>query len=179
MPEAVEGVQSRFVDNPEESYGRIASVLLFIPVLPMIMFDYPALGIGTGMQSNARAVFGIPPLPWDIEAEPGRVILELGVVGYVLVWLARLGLMVALVRAALRLRKGGQRGLAGIAFAWAALGVVAPLIVDHIYSALYFIGVGLVLRGVCVLEAETPALVAQVPRKRASAVRRRWSARQP
>ena len=104
------------------------------------------LGIGTGMQLNSRVAFGIPPGPWDIEQEVARYLVELGPVGYLAVWGARLGLVVALLRASWRFRRAKMGGFAGLALAYALLTFQANMLIDHVWQALEFIGIGMMLR---------------------------------
>jgi hypothetical protein len=141
--DAVEGVRSRFTGGDTE--GRFVEALQLLPPVAIAMTDHPVLGIGTGMQQNARLPMGVNPV-WNSEGETGRYLVELGTLGYLLVWLARLGLAVALVRASRLARSAGRLPLAGLALAFVPLTFLGNLTFDHVWQALFFIGVGLILR---------------------------------
>jgi hypothetical protein len=96
------------------------------------------------MQQNARGSLRIQP-EYEYEAETGRYLIELGPVGFLLVWTAKLGLIVALVRAYAILKRAGKRGSAGAALSYAALTMFGYLTFDHIWQALYFMGCGYIL----------------------------------
>jgi hypothetical protein len=107
-------------------------------------FDYPMMGIGTGMQQNARYTMNIFPR-YAVEHEIGRYLVELGPVGFMLVWVARLGLAVGLVRAYALLKATGRRGAAGAALSYAALALLGSPVFDHVFQALFFLGCGFIL----------------------------------
>lgn len=142
-PDAVAGVESRF--RGEDTRGRFEDLRMTLPVFALAEIDYPPLGIGTGMQQNVRETLDVRT-PWNSEGEPGRYLIELGVVGYVLVWTARLGLLVALARAYRLLRQRGRRAAAGLALALAGLSFLGNLVFDHVWQALFFVACGFVLR---------------------------------
>jgi hypothetical protein len=159
FPEAFLGVQSRFT-NAEETQGRYVQVAATaVPPLAMAIYDYPAFGLGTGMQQNARAALSIP-VKFNVEAEPGRYLVELGVVGYLFVWMAKLGLAVALVRAYFVLKRAGRRGAAAAALSYASLTLIGNLAFDHIWQALYFVGCGSILAEVVSVVRERAAAAA-------------------
>lgn len=143
VPEAVAGVESRF-EGPD-TRSRFEEVRMIIPVFAIAELDYPLFGIGTGMLQNAREAFGVGT-QWLAEGEPGRYLVELGIVGYMLVWTARLGLLIALARASRLLRRCGRRAAAGLALALAGLTFLGNLTFDHVWQALFFVASGLVLR---------------------------------
>ena len=49
------------------------------------------------MQRNARATMRIST-KWDLETEVDRYLVELGPIGFLLIWCTKLGLTVALLR---------------------------------------------------------------------------------
>ena len=53
FPEAMLGVQSRF-GNEEETTSRFHGDRERLPPVALFEFDYPAFGIGTGMQQNSK-----------------------------------------------------------------------------------------------------------------------------
>jgi hypothetical protein len=95
---------------------------------------------------------------WDMEQEPARYLAELGPIGYLLVWTAKLGLIVALLRAYGILKRGGRRGAAAAAVSYAFLTMNGNLTFDHIWQALYFIGCGFILAEVVAVLRENAAL---------------------
>ena len=83
-----------------------------------LTLDYPMLGIGTGMQQNARV-----SLRHLYEVGRGRrrsraTWSSSGPIGFMLIWTAKLGLMVALFRAYTILKRAGRRGSAGAALSY-------------------------------------------------------------
>jgi hypothetical protein len=144
FPDAILGIQSRFEDT-EETAGRVAEIAVALPPVALSYFDYPAIGLGTGMQQNVRFSMQVSPDDYYSENEVGRYLIELGPVGYLLVWTAKLGLMVALVRGYFILKRVGKRGAAGAALSYAVLTMLGNMTFDHIWQALYFLGCGFVL----------------------------------
>ena len=146
FPEAIFGVQSRFEADTDETTGRIEQVAMVFPPLALSYYDYPFMGIGTGMQQNARFSLHVDTdSDWDSEAEVGRYLIELGPIGFLLVWTAKLGLIVCLVRSYRILKRAGRRGAAGAALCYALLTMLGNLTFDHIWQALYFLGCGFIL----------------------------------
>jgi Kef-type K+ transport system membrane component KefB len=82
---------------------------------------------------------------WIAEIEIHRYLVEEGVVGFLLVWTVRFGLMIALIRASSILKKAGRRAVAGAALSYAAVTFFGHLTFDHIWQALYFVGTGFIL----------------------------------
>jgi hypothetical protein len=161
--ESVEGVVSRFegTDTPD----RIEEQFAILPPIALAQSFYPLLGIGTGMQQNARFQLGIPGDPaYMPEGEPGRLLVELGPFGYGLFWTARLGVLIALLRASRILKRTGQIGASGGAAALAALTMFNNLVFDHVWQALFFTSVGIILSATVdaahKLQPVAPSLVA-------------------
>jgi hypothetical protein len=141
-PDAIQGVGDRF--DTAETAERFEAALEYIPPLAMLVVDYPAFGMGTGMMQNAAQMAGIERR-YITEYEPGRYLLELGLPGYLLISIARIGLAVGLLRAGRDLKRAGRRGEAGGAYAFAGFAMIGNLVFDHIWQALFFVGVGLIL----------------------------------
>ncbi len=156
FPDAFAGVQSRFEENREESVSRVSEMANVFPPLALAVYEYPVLGIGTGMQQNARATFRVYSR-WDTEPELGRYLVELGPVGFILIWLTKLGLMVALLRAYALLKRAGRRGSAAAALSYAALTMVGSLAFDHNWQSLYFTGCGFILSEVLAVKQRASA----------------------
>jgi hypothetical protein len=145
FPEAVAGVRSRW--EGDDTRQRFEWGLNFLPPVALAVVDYPALGMGTGMQHNAADALGARP--GIVEGEYERFLVELGAPGFLLYWTARLGLLVAFLRAYRRLRERGRLAAAGASLAWAAVTMIgSSLVFDHTWQALYFLGGGLILREV-------------------------------
>jgi hypothetical protein len=156
VPEAFEGVNDRF--HGSDTTSRFQGVVELFPPFAISVNDYPPLGDGTGTQQNARALFGVQP-HWDTESEVSRLLAELGVVGYLLVWLTKVGLALVLARIGRSLKARGQVAMAGGALAFAFFAFVGNSAFDHIWQALFFIGVGIFLAAV--KEAEEAAGMAR------------------
>lgn len=146
FPDAMLGVQSRFA-NQDETTGRFQEAANVLPPVALMTFDYPALGVGTGMEQNARMSFRVGT-KWEVEAELGRYLVELGPIGFIFFWITKVGLMVALLRAYAILKRAGRRGSAAAALSYAALTMYGNLTFDHNWQALYFMGCGFVLADV-------------------------------
>jgi hypothetical protein len=167
FPDALLGVESRFGDT-EETTGRFMEIATYLPPVALAVDDYPLAGIGTGMQQNARYSFNLVS-QWQQEGEIERYLTELGPVGFLLIWIAKLGLVFALLRAYAILKRAGKRGAAGAALSYAVLTMIGDLAFDHNWQALYFTGCGFILAEVVPLlraglpvPAPAPAPVVQV-----------------
>jgi hypothetical protein len=143
FPDAIQGVMDRFAS--EDTEARFEQLTSLIPPIPLTTADYPLMGLGTGMQQAFRLRFGVPAGKYLSEVEFIRYLVEVGALGYLLVWLARLGLVVALWRASKVLKKAGRRAAAGAAVSYALLTFFGSPTFDHIFSALYFLGFGFIL----------------------------------
>jgi hypothetical protein len=142
FPDAILGVESRF--EPEETQSRVLLNLMVLPPVALLMLDYPSMGIGTGMQQNARAALHVPA-DWETEIETQRYLVELGIPGYLLVWTAKFGLVVGLLKAYRILKRAGRPGAASAALSYAVVTYFGYLTFDHIWEALYFVGCGFIL----------------------------------
>lgn len=142
FPDAIVGVQSRF--DPDETKDRIVLNTMVLPPVALLALDYPPAGIGTGMQQNARISLQIFP-KWQTEIEMHRYLVELGVVGFVLVWTAKFGLMVAMFRAYKILKRAGRGAASGAALSYSAVTFFGNITFDHIWQSLYFVGCGFIL----------------------------------
>jgi hypothetical protein len=159
FPDAFIGVQSRFA-NISETEGRYQSIATVLPPVAIAVTEFPATGLGTGMQQNARWNFHVYP-KYEEELEPSRYLVELGPIGYLAVWATKLGLIVALLRAYVILKRAGRRGGAAAALSYAMLTMNGNLTFDHIWQALYFMGCGFILAEVVAVQQTTrpiPAL---------------------
>jgi uncharacterized membrane protein YhaH (DUF805 family) len=158
FPVAVSGVQSRFEGS--DTSGRFWDTFDLLPPVSIAKGGYPMLGVGTGTQQNARLAFGAQSA-WDAEGAHARYLLELGAMGYLLVWTALLGLSVGLVRMARDLRRLHRRSMAGAALAFALFAFVGNMTFDHIWESLFFVGAGLLLQLYGSATAGPPSLASQ------------------
>ena len=143
FPDSLKGVMDRF--DSEDTDDRLDGIYTIVPPVALLRLNYPPLGVGTGMQQNFRGLFGVELSEWESEGEVGRYLIELGVPGYIFLWVSRVGLMVALLRAAKLFRRANRRAAAGAAIAYAIVTFYGNLTFDHIWQALFFTGVGFIL----------------------------------
>lgn len=141
--DAWEGVVARW--NGGDTRERILNALMVIPPVAIARIDFPTFGEGTGTQQNARIQIVGASTAWDQEEEPGRYLFELGLVGYLCVWAARFGLLIACIRMARQLRRWGCKGESAAAAACAVMTIFGRLTFDHVWQACYFIALGVVL----------------------------------
>jgi hypothetical protein len=143
FPDSLQGVMDRF--DSDDTRGRFETIYTVFPPYALAKLDYPFFGLGTGMQQNFRNLFGVDYGAYESELEVGRYIIELGVPGYLLVWGTRVGLLLALLRAARHFKRARRRATAGAALAYAMLTFYGNLTFDHIWQALFFTGAGFIL----------------------------------
>jgi len=143
FPDALGGVQARFGET-EETTGRFWAALTILPPVAIMTYDYPLAGVGTGMMQNAAGSMHIYT-PYAAEAEVHRYLVELGPAGFCLVWMTKLGIMVALLRAHSILKRAGRRAAAGAALSYAAVTFFGNITFDHIWQALFFVGSGFII----------------------------------
>ncbi|MEO5769884.1 MAG: O-antigen ligase family protein [Polyangia bacterium] len=140
--EAVEGMVGRF--EGDDTSDRIERELRILPPLALARSPYPLFGLGTGMQQNARFQFGVPTM-YGLEEEPPRLLVELGAIGFLLFWTARLGILIGLVRASRILKRAGKMGASGGATALAVLTMFNRIVFDHVWQSLFFTALGITL----------------------------------
>jgi hypothetical protein len=150
FPDAILGVQSRFA-NAEETNQRLLTMATVIPPVALATLDYPMAGAGTGITQNAAVTLHVFT-KWTGELELHRYLVELGPIGFLLAWTAKLGLVVAFVRASRILKRAGRRAVSGAALSYGAVTMFGNLVFDHVWQSLYFVGAGFIL-------AETKAAV--------------------
>jgi hypothetical protein len=156
FPDALVGVQSRFANEEETQHRYLLTAAAVLPPLAIGMVDHPAFGIGTGMLQNARIALGVQASQ-EVEQEFERYLVELGTLGYLLLWTVKFGLSVALFRAYRFLKGAGRRGASTAALSYAILTMVGNLTFDHVWQALYFIGCGFILAEiVAILRSPAP-----------------------
>jgi hypothetical protein len=144
-PEAVQGVIDRFQTDGDENAQRVVSALSAVPPLASFVYDYPIEGVGTGMTQTARQAFGVYYSRWPCESEPHRLLVELGIVGYAFVSLAKVGLGLGLFRLKELMKSKKMAGFSGFTLALAPLALSLRILTDHVMQALFFTVVGLLL----------------------------------
>jgi hypothetical protein len=168
FPDALAGVGVRFQDEAETQHRYLLTAASVLPPLAIAMVDHPALGIGTGMLQNARMALHVD-VPYEVEQEFERYLVELGTMGFILLWSIKFGLSVALYRAYLLLKRAGRRGAATAALSYAILTMIGNITFDHIWQALYFIGCGFILAEIAAVLRERAAARAVEPTESAPA----------
>lgn len=142
VPDAAQGVQDRF--STDETLDRFRDLALAIPLYAIANTEYPFAGAGVGVLQNAGAAAQFDS-GWLAEAEPQRILIELGLPGYLLVWLSKFTLAIALVRGGRILKRANERAWAGVAWTYAGYAMLLGLTTDHVAQALFFVGVGTIL----------------------------------
>ena len=152
----------------------LASRLTFPFVSPVHMLPYAGLfgfGIGATHQAAAALTGGIQN-PWLLnvtpEADTGRVMLELGPLGFLAVYLVRLALAFFAFRQALRLRTLFHRAVAISALLFLLVQIPGGIVFDVTAGLYYWFLGGLVFLAVrldrqAVLAARSSALAAPNP----------------
>ncbi len=116
--QALSAFEGRAVGSEDAASRFIAPFQAPFDILPDAgLFGY---GIGTTHQTAAAVTQGIAPYSWlhglAVEVESGRVMLELGPLGFLLIYWTRIYLIFFSLRQALRLRTGFHRAIATSAF---------------------------------------------------------------
>jgi hypothetical protein len=143
VPNAINGVTDRF-SNRSETEGRFAISAQYIPfAAPFVAgqeITLSPIGTGTGTQQNAVAISRVGSPFYDYE--PGRLLIELGVVGYLIYIFVRILLAKALWGLGKNLKRAGRKGEAGLAWTMCVLTFFGVLVFDHVFQALFFFVVG-------------------------------------
>jgi hypothetical protein len=156
FPDALQGVMDRF--EGDDTNDRVVESFTILPPVAFVKYSgYTAFGVGTGMMQNYRGQFGVYDDVQSAEGEVGRYLVELGALGYLLVWVAKLGLVMVLWKSAKILKKAGRRAASAGALAYALLGLYGSLVFDHIYSSLFFVGFGFIFQEVVQAQARLRA----------------------
>jgi hypothetical protein len=130
FPQAYAAFMNRALGSEEGGAEGISRMLASVAV-PFDEGSYAGLfGYGIGITQNAVATItralSLPEaaqLPINPEAEPGRVMIEIGILGFVLYTLIRIGLLITLCSVCLRIRDRESKALA-----IAILGVVVIMV---------------------------------------------------
>jgi hypothetical protein len=152
-PQAVDGVYQRGFGGEtqiDEGRERIESVFS----LPFAEANYSGpFGYGVGATQNSVPALmnrlQLTPtgekIPIDVESEPGRVMLELGVVGFILFSFMRIAILFATLRACLLIKDLELKGLAIACFATLLFFVVVGgAVINHTQNVYQWFLVGMV-----------------------------------
>lgn len=138
--DALEAFYGRARGGSEEVSSRITTPLQ-APFLIINEAGLIGFGIGSTHQTAAAVTPGIPPYAWlrglMIEAETGRVMLELGAIGFTVFYLIRIGLVLFAFSQIFRLRIRFHRLLAVGSFLY-LLGSLPGSIVFDLTSGIYY-----------------------------------------
>jgi hypothetical protein len=144
LPEPAEAFMYR-VAGTDDTLSRLVSPL----VEPFDILDKAGpwgFGIGAAHQSAAFLVGSAHPWWTDgmvAEAESSRVMLELGIAGFVLVFLFRFLITLAALRAAFTLKSSSARTLALMLVLYLGLQIFGAVIFNPTNDLLYWFAVGL------------------------------------
>ncbi len=170
--EAVTAFSQRAAGS-EDVASRVASPFL----APVHMLPYAgALGYGIGATHQAATALtgGVVPFSWlggvAPEAESGRVMLELGPLGFLFVYLVRLSVALFALRQALRLRTPFHRAIAISALLFFLIQIPGGIIFEVTAGVYYWFLVGLVFLAVR-LDRQAALVPAPVPAPAAAARR--------
>lgn len=144
--DALSAFQGRAAGSGEDLIGRMMSPMIApVKILPHVgLLGY---GIGSAHQTAAALVPHMPPFSWlrglIIEAESGRVMVELGPIGFFLVYLLRIALAGLALREALTLQTRFHRSLAAASFAVFVAAIPGSAVFDVTAGAYYWFFAGL------------------------------------
>jgi hypothetical protein len=120
----------------------------------LLMSDAGPMGLGIGAthQTAAAVAPGIPPYSWlhglAVEVETGRIMVELGAVGFLLVYSVRLLLVGIALTQALRLRTHFHRALATASFLFLLIQVLGGVVFDVTAGVYYWFFAGLMFAAI-------------------------------
>lgn len=147
--DALGAFQGRATGSGSELVGRIVGPFLS-PFQALPNAGLVGFGIGATHQAASALTPGMVPFSWlganAIEVEPGRVMLELGPVGFLLVYLCRLLLPLLALRIALRLRTLFHRSIGVACFLSLLTGIPGGIVFDVTSGLLYWFFAGLLFQ---------------------------------
>ncbi|MBW8873598.1 MAG: hypothetical protein JF614_01425 [Acidobacteria bacterium] len=162
--DAFVGRASAGTDLPSRFSSPLKAPFLLLPQAGPL-----GLGIGSTHQTAAAVTPGIPPYSWlhglAVEVETGRIMVEIGAVGFLSVYFVRLLLVgIALIQS-LRLRTRFHRALATASFLFLLIQVLGGVVFDVTAGVYYWLFAGLLF-----LAIRLDQKVATAPRKAAATV---------
>ncbi len=144
---AINGFQNRVTSNKDVS-GRIG-LLYTEPIEFMQLKGLDSYGVGATHQATPalRSALNLPVgenIPVFYESEPGRVMLDLGPLGFLLWYLLRLSLIFLLLQTFLKLKRPFLRQLALSAFLIHATQFTAQVVINHTLLVYYWFLAGFI-----------------------------------
>lgn len=131
--------------------GRVASPLLS-PYLLLPDAGLLGFGIGSTHQTAAALAPNLPPYSWMrgliVEVESGRILLEVGALGFLLVYFVRIFLVIYALRQALTLRTRFHRAMATASFLLFLVSLPSGVIFDVTSDLYYWFFAGLLMLSV-------------------------------
>lgn len=151
--------------------SRVTSPLLS-PYLLLPDAGLLGFGIGSTHQTAAALTPNLPPYSWlrglIVEVESGRILLEMGAVGFLLIYFSRVFLAVYALRQALTLRTRFHRAMATASFLMFLVSLPSGVIFDVTSDVYYWFFAGLLMLSVR-LDREAVAAAARERAARAAA----------
>jgi hypothetical protein len=146
--DALDAFVGRVTSGGSDVQGRVTSPLL-APYLVMADAGVAGFGIGATHQTAAALAPGVVPYSWLhgllIEVETGRIMLELGPIGFLLVYFVRLYLVYYALRQALALRTRFHRAVALAACLFFLAAIPGGVVFDVTSDVYYWFFAGLLL----------------------------------
>lgn len=163
--DAFRGRAAGVADMPSRVSSPLMSPYLLLPEVGLLGF-----GIGSTHQTAATLAPGVVPYSWLhgllVEVESGRVMIELGPIGFLLVYFARIYLTLLALRKVFTLRTRFHRALATASFLFFLAAIPGGAVFDVTAGLYYWFFAGLLALAVR-LDAE--AAQKAVPRVAAAA----------
>jgi hypothetical protein len=149
--DAVDAFLGRVNTGGADVPGRVASPLMS-PFLVMTDAGLTGFGIGATHQTAAALTPGIVPYSWlhglIIEVESGRIMVELGPIGFLLVYFVRLYLAFFAFRQALALRTRFHRALATASLLFFLAAIPGGVVFDPTSDVYYWFFSGLLMAAI-------------------------------
>ncbi len=166
--EAFIGRASGVTDVRSRMTSPLMSPYLLLPEAGLVGF-----GIGATHQTAAVLAPNLPPYSWlrglIVEVESGRIMLELGALGFLLIYFTRLYLTFYALRQVYRLRTRFHRAMATASFLFSVTALPTGVIFDVTSDVYYWFFAGLLML-VVRLDREAVAAAAREQARAAAAV---------
>lgn len=168
--EAVKAFLGRSAGGAADVRTRLASPVLS-PYMLLPEAGLVGMGIGSTHQTAAALAPSLVPYSWlrglIVETESGRVMVEMGALGFVLVYFLRVYLALFALRQALKLRTRFHRAIATASFLFSLAAIPGGVVFDVTSDVYYWFFAGLLLLAIR-LDREAVAAAAKA---RAAAAR--------
>lgn len=161
-PEAMEAFMGR-AQGATDTLGRMTSPFT-APFSSLDDAGLFGLGIGATHQAASALVSGPNPFSWmrgiAVEAESGRVMLELGPIGFLLIYFVRLSIAAHALSTVLTLRTRFHRAIATACFLFAVAAITGTVVFDPTAAVYYWFFAGLLM---AVKQLDRQMVAAQPP----------------